>query len=76
MLLEISKNLGKCSVNHRLPAAEQTTKKKYIYKTLIKLRFGKINPRKKFTSSHFVKLNPRKMLKKLPAKLPRENFSP
>ena len=35
-----------------------------IYKTLIKLRFAKINPHKKSTGGQFVKLNPCKMLKK------------
>ena len=35
-----------------------------MYETLIKLRFAKINPREKFTSSLSAKLNPREMLKK------------
>ena len=35
-----------------------------IYKTLIKLRFAKINPREESSDSQFVKLNPHEMLKK------------
>ena len=58
MLSEISKNLGKSSVTH-IQLAEIK-----IYKTLIKVRFAKINPREKSTGSQFVKLNPREMLKK------------
>ena len=52
MLFKKSKNLGKSSVNRILLAEEQTTIiSKYetirIYKTLIKLRYVKINLRKK-----------------------------
>ena len=65
MLFEISKNLGKSSVTYILLDEEQTTKKIKIYKTLIKLRFTKINLREKSTGSQFAKLNPRKMLKKM-----------
>ena len=64
MLFEILKNLGKSSVTHILLAEEQTTKKIKIYKTLMKLRFAKINPPEKSTGSPFAKTNPR------------ENFSP
>ena len=64
MLFEISKNLGKSSVTHIVLAEEQTKKKIKIYKTLRKLRFAKINPRKKSTGSQFAKLNLREMLKK------------
>ena len=64
MLFEILKNLGKSSVTHILLAEEQTTKKSKYIKTLIKLRFLKINPCEKSTGSQFAKLNPRKMLKK------------
>ena len=63
MLFEISKNLGKSYATHELLAEEQTTKKIKIYKTLVKLRFTKINPREKSTGSQFAKLNPREMLK-------------
>ena len=58
MLFEISKNLGKSSriTNHE---------KIKIYKTLIKLRFLKINPCEKSSVSQFANLNTRKMLKKM-----------
>ena len=36
-----------------------------IYKTLIKLKFMKINPHEKSTGSQFAKLNPHEMLKKM-----------
>ena len=53
-------------MTHILLAEEQTTKKKIkIYKTLIKLRFAKMNPHKNSTGSQFAKLNPSKMLKKM-----------
>ena len=55
MLLEISENFGKNSVTHVLLAEIQTTKKIKIYKTLIKVRFAKINLRKKSTGSQFAK---------------------
>ena len=51
IVFEISKNLGKSSLIHILQAEEHTQGKMKIYKTLIKLRFAKINPRKKSTSS-------------------------
>ena len=35
-----------------------------IYKTLIKLRFAKINPHEKSNGSQFAKLKPREILKK------------
>ena len=63
-------------MTHILPAEEQTKKKK-IYKTLIKLRLVKINPHKKSSGSQFAKLNPHEMLKKWLAKInSHENFSP
>lgn len=43
-----------------------------MHKTLIKLRFVKINPREKPAGSQLAKSNPREMLKKMT----RENFSP
>ena len=64
MLFEISKNLGKSSVTHILLAEKQTTKKSKYYKTLIKLRFAKINPSEKSTGNQFAKLNPREIFKK------------
>ena len=63
MLFEIWKNLDKSTVIHILLVEEQTTQKIKMYKTLIKLRFTKINPREKSTGSQFMKLNPCKMLK-------------
>ena len=43
----------------------------------MKLRYAKINPRKKSTASQIAKLNPHEMLKKCLAKInPREHFSP
>ena len=63
MLFEVSECLGKSSMSRILLAEEQTTKNIKIYKTLIKLRFAKINPREKSTGSRFAKLNPRQMLK-------------
>ena len=54
MLFEISKNFSKSETNHE---------KIKIYKTLIKLRFAKINPREKSTGSQFARLNPRELLK-------------
>ena len=48
---EISNNLGKHSLTHKLLAEEQTTKKIKIYKIFIKLRLVKINPREKSTRS-------------------------
>ena len=63
MLFEISKNLGKSSVTHILLAEEQTAKKIKIYKTLMKVRFAKINPGEKSNGSQFAKLNPRELLK-------------
>ena len=63
MLFEVSEYLGKSSMS-RIPLAEEQTKKKIkIYKTLIRLRFAKINPRKKSTGSQFAKLNPRQMIR-------------
>ena len=55
MLFEISKNLGKSSLTQILLAEKQKTKKIKIYKTLIKLRFAKINLREKSTGSQFAK---------------------
>ena len=43
MPFEISKNLGKSSLTHIILAEEQTMKIK-THKTLIKLRFAKVNP--------------------------------
>ena len=65
MLFEIWKNLGKSSVTHILLAEEQTMKKSKYKKTLIKLRFAKINPHEKSTGSQFAKLNPGEMFKKM-----------
>ena len=58
--------LGMSSVTHILLAEEQTTiicqyENIKIYKTLIKLRYSKINPREKSTGSQFAKLNPREI---------------
>ena len=64
MLFEITKNLGKSSVTHILPAEEETAKKMKVGKTLMKLRFAKINRREKSSSSQFAKLNPWEMLRK------------
>ena len=55
------------SVTQILLAEEQTTiicqyENIKIYKTLIKLRYSKINPREKSTGSQFAKLNPREIL--------------
>ena len=69
MLFEISKTLDKSSVTRILLAEKQTAKKKkksnQMHKTLIKLRFVKINPREKPTGSQLAKSNPREMLKKM-----------
>ena len=64
MLYKISKNLGKSSVTHILLAKEQNTKRSKHIKTLIQLRFAKMNPREKSPGSQFAILNPREMLKK------------
>ena len=64
MLFEISQNLGKSSLTHIVPAEKETTKKMKVCKTLMKLRFAKINPREKSSSSQFAKLNLREMLRK------------
>ena len=63
LLFEISNNLGKHSVTHKLLAEEQTTQKKKIkiYKIFIKLILVKINPREKSTSSQSAQLNPREI---------------
>ena len=76
MLFEILKNLSKF---HDSDTTSWITnhEKIEIYKTLIKLRFAKINLREKSTGSQFAKLNPREMFKRLLAKInSRENFSP
>ena len=68
MLFEISKTLDKSSVTRILLAEKQTAKKKksnQMHKTLIKLRFVKINPREKPAGSQLAKSNPREMLKKM-----------
>ena len=64
MLFEISKTLDKSSVT-RILLAEKQTAKNQMHKTLIKLRFVKINPREKPTGSQLAKSNPREMLKKM-----------
>ena len=47
-----------------------------IHKTLIKVRFAKINPPEKSAGSQLARLNPHEMLKKWLAKInQRENFS-
>ena len=68
MLFEISKNLGMSSVTHILLAKEQAVKKIKRYKTLLKLRFAKINRCEKSRGSQIAKLNLREMLKKITPK--------
>ena len=64
MLFEISNKIRYEFRDSHTTSARTNHEKIKIYKTMITLRFAKINPREKSTSSQFGKLNPRKMLKK------------
>ena len=69
------KKLGKSSVTHTSWRTNHGKIK--IYKTLIKLKFTRINCCKISTGSQFAKLNPHEMLKKWLTKInPCKNFSP